>query len=1645
MKRRIISGLLAFLLVFSNVNISAFATSIDGTSDFSTEVGTVVTNVISEGESESGSETESVSESVEESASAESESDSAEFGAEIVEDSLADEESDSEDRSAASENEAESVEESTEAETETETETEETTVAVTEELEELVLESPLRSTTQTFLIDTESPYTGEYLLAINTNADTSASYESSGTLPASASASAALYAVESEDEVFDGIDTEEIYGLDKWGRGLIDPQSHLPELEVSDSAPVAYSQRSITAQAEETYAVDDARSFFLENGDDGVYNETTCYCVAVGEYCTVWVPDNDPIYSANPSLMKEYMETLAEEFDKQFPKMTEMFGSKETADVLGDNDGKTALLCYDINGDGASSSSSSYVGGYFFAADLAYPRFSNATGSNSDCLHIDSWQGMSRDTTNNVLNDVLASQGTIVHELQHMINFAICRDHEPVTGYWPSIYNYTITTPTYLNEAYSMAAEHLCYGDSECYQRVWYYNRYGSYGIANGDVSLFRWGYYDTLSNYALSYLFGQYIRTQYENDDTIYRDTMNELDADTELLTIIADKLGVTEEDLLFNFRAALCLKNATGEYGFRGEKWADSINLIVPSTSITGAVSLYPGAAVVVPMNSEFIPSGAGDDIAFAAMYPSTTDTSVADPVFTVEDIVGGKSVSLQTATSGAKIYYTLDGRGPDEDSTLYKTPIVLNEEEALTIKAVAVDRSSGTKKVSNVVFETVEIGKVKNVFSSQTETDIEIGTEIALSTETENAEIYYTTDGSDPYVTDTKVVRGVLYTGPITMGKENITIRAQAVLKGNVSSDIVEFVYRPIKLTDIILSADKNVLYSNMDGMGTAQMAAVLKPEAAGKWEITWKSSNPSIATVNENGLVTAVAPGTVKITAEACDIISSYDFTVKSVVTAVELTNDFLTIQKDKGTLQLNTVVYPADASDQRLTYTIDPTDRVGDEQGAATVDENGLVTAIRDGVVKVTIEPTDNVANVEPIEEYITISNQKSYNSTYMPKVSSKTVTLNKQAEAPYELQILPQGEGTKVQSVVFSETNVYAQYFVLERKEEGSNTWAVALTDAGRTDLKRGTYKIPVVIQTSVAFGNISFEDTFSYTMSIQVKDTSPKVTLDKITVNQYYSKKEYPLTVKSSAGEVEVLGLLDVENTPGFTDNFVLSEDMSALQLAKSVDEFTTYRGRKVVKGYLRVKVEGYVEQTVPITVSISTKAPTLSAYNQKFVFNFDRFKASPEVTVQLFEKISSKEWNALEDITAVDLNTNASNYEELSELLSEINAENGTSVTLNFNAEQIKAKTYRIPLLISTEELVGVPVVVTITVQRQSMEPKLTLERNTLKLNRSYSGEVDSVKVKSINQTNVELTGFTIAARTATAASNVDNAVTLTYDQDNQCLSAQITEGSKPGCWVYLFDCQPLYADDVTSNQKITVTVKVHESQASVRVSASGSIDALNRENSAVVYKVSKVNFTDDIKNVTLKAPSKTSNSILDGSNVFTCEWNENTGKITVKAKADAQLIKGKKYAFRFCVEKEHGLVDGGSKKLLTSDITITPSQSSVRFFIDKTPVFYRYVSEQNNTQEVSLYTNIGTISSAVLKEGTTLPAGITLNISDEGKGISSISFDGIDGIKTPGTYTCQLDVVMEGQLCEESTGKPKPMTCRVRIVIH
>lgn len=59
-------------------------------------------------------------------------------------------------------------------------------------------------------------------------------------------------------------------------------------------------------------------------------------------------------------------------------------------------------------------------------------------------------------------------------------------------------------------------------------------------------------------------------------------------------------------------------------------------------------------------------------------------------------------------------------------------------------------------------------------------------------------------------------------------------------------------------------------------------TTQLTAVIKPKLAANTTLTWKSSKPEVASVDENGLVTGLGAGSVQITATAPNGKSGYKF-------------------------------------------------------------------------------------------------------------------------------------------------------------------------------------------------------------------------------------------------------------------------------------------------------------------------------------------------------------------------------------------------------------------------------------------------------------------------------------------------------------------------------------------------------------------------------------------------------------------------------------------------------------------------------------------------------------------------------------------------------------------------------------------
>lgn len=318
----------------------------------------------------------------------------------------------------------------------------------------------------------------------------------------------------------------------------------------------------------------------------------------IGTNVEVWVEHDDPKVVVTNEMAQE----IGEEFDDNiYDLITENF--YEVSDVS--NNGRIAILCFDIK-DNYTGPGTGFVGGYFWGGDL----FNQTHSNQMEIFYIDTFPGMGPDEEN---PDVTRVYSTLAHEFQHMVNFNRNRlkgDEE---------------MDTWLNEALSLAAEHMYEGVQE--GRINYYNQ--SNAIENGR-SLLDWNNDEVLANYALSYLFSQYLRSQIDLEngsehgikffkDIIMDDARDYTAVENVIKAHIDPDLSFGE--FMTNFRAAMLLKANTGYYGFGGE--IDFNEISTPLYS-GGSKNIDGGGAVVIDLTESFTdPEDKGEDVKYLGVF--------------------------------------------------------------------------------------------------------------------------------------------------------------------------------------------------------------------------------------------------------------------------------------------------------------------------------------------------------------------------------------------------------------------------------------------------------------------------------------------------------------------------------------------------------------------------------------------------------------------------------------------------------------------------------------------------------------------------------------------------------------------------------------------------------------------------------------------------------------------------------------------------------------------------------------------------------------------------------------------------------------------------------------------------------------
>lgn len=174
--------------------------------------------------------------------------------------------------------------------------------------------------------------------------------------------------------------------------------------------------------------------------------------------------------------------------------------------------------------------------------------------------------------------------------------------------------------------------------------------------------------------------------------------------------------------------------------------------------------------------------------------------------------------------------------------------------------------------------------------------------------------------------------------------------ITVTVNSVPTGDSGNNVVN-----ISVSDVTLNKKSASMYVG----DTLTLNATISPSNATNKNVTWSSSNESIAVV-QNGVVTAIGKGSATITVTTVDgkKTDEIELTVKKKtikVSSVSLNKSKVTMYVD-GKVTLKATILPSNATNKNVTWS-------SSNKKVVTV-KNGVVTGVAKGTATVTVTTKD---------------------------------------------------------------------------------------------------------------------------------------------------------------------------------------------------------------------------------------------------------------------------------------------------------------------------------------------------------------------------------------------------------------------------------------------------------------------------------------------------------------------------------------------------------------------------------------------------------------------------------------------------------------------------------------------------------
>ena len=826
--------------------------------------------------------------------------------------------------------------------------------------------------------------------------------------------------------------------------------------------------------------------------------------------------------------------------------------------------------------------------------------------------------------------------------------------------------------------------------------------------------------------------------------------------------------------------------------------------------------------------------------------------------------------------------------------------------------------------------------------------------------------NFQATYTEEGCAPVTKEIPVtiitVSKVNLTTDAVIGKDQTaTVKAEiAKIGSTVPSDMVTVEWKSSK-TDVL-----SVTPSETDAL-----TAEIKGLKAGKSNIT---AVVTISDGNKSKKFTAVKKN-IRVVEGTAASISWGDITGFDVEEGKRV-HAFTGETKVTATIASSATKVTLKSSDTSVV-------KVGAAKAGTDGNFTAELTIKKAGYVRLTATANDAMKTTTTVDLYV---------KDAVPNVSTNKVELNNKSANTASVFVYP-SEGYEIEAVSLKNT-------------DGTESTEFALTQVGDT----AEYKVSIVAADKKTYKqrlSIKIKDVetlYTPPLTISVASKAPAVTVEQTAkVNLFYT-------------DADANGSLSLKSTEKITNvtlsdcDFEYNNDTKEISIKADAD-----RTKLDKKGILSITFEGYAAPVEKkITITTEDKAPKLTLSAKAATLYPAAGIESAQVTIA---NATTGESIAAEDMTVTFKQIKGKDVKAYTVEKSA----NTVSFTRNDSTFTSKA-TATIAVLKANYSK---PVPLTYAISVNAKAPALVLSKNTITLNENASVaayETYAVKVSVKNAPTAEIAKLSVGAADAKAQKELGRSIVFSTTEDGTVV-AKLNDTKELKKGNYKFNVYAKLTDNCTVKTKVTVKVVNVAAEKTVKLSAKGSIDVLNRDTTAILYTPKLTNITGNITDVKLTGRS---------SHLFKAELVD--GKIKVTVKGDSKEAQN---AIKLVTKYNYGVkmqlaLDNGCK-IVTNEVKIKLKQSKPKVTVTpKQAAMFNNVNENTVAVAISAANKDGSVVDIEKIELTNFTDAFSyengeLVLKDRG------------AVKKGKTYSLKFNVYFEG--CADSE-KATTVTYKVKV---